>query len=528
MPASLFVTLFHSPQAANEASKLHDLLLATTCIIDAEPGTIDRTLQREIADSLVRTYEEAQRKRRFDDCTKIEAVTIRWLVSLPNESYQPALPLALKQAICDTAYVSRQRAVLTLLSMIAQQITDSPPLVFDMLIPPLLALAGLPAVLGYAPDQTLKESTNFDVVDLALTALSFFGKRGPAGILLPYVRQYFKDHPAQLRDLARYSLESGTLLTLTVVPLEENNYRHYETAVGEWLNLRDRSKTNRFTEREVDKYLAIHQTLLDYAEEVCYPTYEHFLNMLQAASNQPEQWKQCWQNYLQQQLTLGKYISYQEIALLWAMLFPERQMQELLASLILADYDKHNLPVQSHAQRFLASLSNDLRDLRNLRYLRYLLLTREVAEKAKQSLPSAYPIKDVDLLTIILGRILQMQEADEVGDAVEREVQQLAKVVHVDFKPAEDGEVRESVLDILRYLPACTPKEIAFVLQLAETATQQDEQNACADAFRRSEPNTPEALTALELGKQSKVEVVRATVEERFTFLAIARVATTR
>lgn len=43
----------------------------------------------------------------------------------------------------------------------------------------------------------------------------------------------------------------------------------------------------------------------------------------------------------------------------------------------------------------------------------------------------------------------------------------------------------------------------------------QDEQNACAAALCCSGPKTPEALVTLKVGMQSKVEVVRAAVEEQ-------------
>src|SRR5581483_964177 len=102
-------------------------------------------------------------------------------------------------------------------------------------------------------------------------ALSFLGKPGPSGLLMTEIRQYFASNPEHLRLLARYSLECGALLTLTVVPLQNENYHRYEAAIGEWISLRDALKSAHITEQAIEKCRTIQQTLLDCAEEVCYP-----------------------------------------------------------------------------------------------------------------------------------------------------------------------------------------------------------------------------------------------------------------
>src|SRR5439155_8398430 len=113
--------------------------------------------------------------------------------------------------------------------------------------------------------------------------------------------------------------------------------------------------------------------------------------------------------------------------------------------------------------RDLGDLSylRDLRDLRDLSYLSYvrylsylsylrdLLLTREVAERAKIALPGIEPVRQVNLLGIIMGRMLHIEEAEEMGDAVEREVQQLVNGIGTVLRTRPGDKVKEAALDAL-------------------------------------------------------------------------------
>jgi len=87
--------------------------------------------------------------------------------------------------------------------------------------------------------------------------------------------------------------------------------------------------------------------------------------------------------------------------------------------------------------------------------------------------------EQVDLLTILLGRLLQIVEAKEVGDFVEREIQQIVHFVTAAFLYSGNDEIEGVVMDILGYLPARSANEILFVLQLAEDATDERVQRAC-------------------------------------------------
>ncbi len=74
----------------------------------------------------------------------------------------------------------------------------------------------------------------------------------------------------------------------------------------------------------------------------------------------------------------------------------------------------------------------------------------------------------VELLTILLGRVLQIVEAEEKGKLAEDEVQYIVQCIHPAFTSASDERVREAALDIVRYLPARSAREIQFVLQVGK------------------------------------------------------------
>src|SRR5439155_24079606 len=132
----------------------------------------------------------------------------------------------------------------------------------------------------------LSVSTNLNIADLSLTALSFLGKRGPAGLLLPAVRRHFKVHPEQLRQLALYSLQCGTLITPAVVPFAEDNFQRYSSALAKWMKLRESYKVTHITAQNRTDCLAIQEELLERAEEVAYPTTLHILAIYQGAEAQ--------------------------------------------------------------------------------------------------------------------------------------------------------------------------------------------------------------------------------------------------
>jgi hypothetical protein len=209
--ASLILrTLLANPEENSVEEERFIVMLATDALIEAKPLALGSILQTKVATRLLACYAQAQRQGDFEICEKIESCLRRWLLGLPKEAYRLPLLDVIVEAIKD---VDRQRSVLTLLTMIAQELEPCSSLVFSAFIPPLLALTGLPAIGPYSPSDDLTISDDFDVIDLAFSALSFFGKRGPSGLYLETVKQYFEQNPAQLQLLARYSLEGGTLIT---------------------------------------------------------------------------------------------------------------------------------------------------------------------------------------------------------------------------------------------------------------------------------------------------------------------------
>jgi hypothetical protein len=514
------------------AQEISLVMLAASAIIEAKPLTIERALQTEIANRLLAGYEHAQRARDFKTCTKIEQLVQRWLCSLPGEAHRLPLLDAISHALKDSQQVKRQRAVLTLLTMIAQELDPCPPIVFAALISPLLALTSLPAIVPHSPSADLAASADFNVADLALSALSFLGKRGPSGLYLETVRQYFKERPEQLRLLARCSLECGTLITPVVVPLAEENYRSYKTAIGQWIDLRDRAQLQA-TRSNIEACLVLHQALLTCAEEVSYPTAIHLLEVLRRTGEQPAQpWQEVWQTYLLTQLDTGSYLSYQEAALFWNALFPDQRLQPL-SEKIEAHYKSSHPTRSKYAKRFITNITRDLRDLRDLGYSGYLrhlgdlgysgylrhlgdlgdlILKKNIVEIARTALLSASQTEKVDLLNILRGRILQFQVEKQLGDEITAEVRLLARAALQELNG--DEEVREAALDVLRDLPARTVAEIALLWEILNGTQDEQVQYACADALRHARLVDEAAWQMLEKGGRSTVPVVRKAVEE--------------
>ena len=149
------------------------------------------------------------------------------------------------------------------------------------------------------------------------------------------------------------------------------------------------------------------------------------------------------------------------------------------------------------------------------------MLTKEIAEEARQILVSSKGKQtnleeQYDLLTILMGRLLHIvEDTKEMGNEIEAEIAGIVSVVYPTFTSARDEDVREAALDILRNLPLRTENEIMFALAGGNKVNDGQVQKAIAQAFGWANPKTVEAKKALELGKQSPVEVVRKAVEGR-------------
>ena len=187
------------PQGADKEQRYHDTLLAGECLLEAKESTIQPDLERDVVLALVQVYEKAQKFKDFTICQKVENVMERLLLAVSREAEHSPLLAILQDTILDTSYVSRQRAVLTMLTMIAQDLRACASVVFKKIVPPLLGLTGLPEVGDFQPLPP-STSPDLDIIDLALAALSFLGAGGPAGESLKQVRPRFEQHLQQLAE----------------------------------------------------------------------------------------------------------------------------------------------------------------------------------------------------------------------------------------------------------------------------------------------------------------------------------------
>jgi hypothetical protein len=348
--------------------RAHDILLGAECLIEAKPFSIDITLEETILHLLLEVYTEAWKIQEFKICDQIEDVLYRQLLILPT--FRSSLPRAIGKIISGVYGTALQHIALQLFTMFAGQIAASPPNVFRILIPPLLALTDLPAIEDDVPSQEVSLSKNLDIADLAFSVVSYLGRKGPPGLVLKKIRHQFEENPTYLFFLARLSLENGLLLTPTVVPQEDDNFRYYQEAIQRWIILRNSYNPANITIEDINSCKEIHQSLLDAAEELRYPSIYHFMDLLRLMENRPiTSWRQVWQGYLANLLISAPYVIYQEAALLWIMLSTNEQDVHELLSLILDHYYSDQEPFRHYAQRFIAAIGDDLRDVYDSQYL---------------------------------------------------------------------------------------------------------------------------------------------------------------
>jgi hypothetical protein len=417
--ASLIIQYLLNNPIGVDYNQVHDLLLAAESVIEAKPLTIATVLEKQIAEQLLQIYGRACLRQQSQLCEQIEVVIYRWLLSLPREAYRPPLLTVISEYIIDTNHFERQLASLVLLTMIAGQLASCSPILFKLLIPPLLALTGLPAVGKHMPLTNLAAKPELIISDLALTVLVFMGKQGPVGLLLEEVRQYFGSHPESVTLLAHNSLESGFLLTPFITPRTSDNYHRYLIAMWKWLMLRRQHKTGHTTEQEICSFRIIHQELLECAEEVRYPSTIHMLNIYQTAEKNPDQdWHHIWQDYLLGQLASDQYIYYQSAALIWLHLFPEQQTTEQLMSLILEHFMNNQIKAHRIARHFIASIINTESQKNRLNALN-LMKIRDIQELGYLlSLQDLQDLQDLQENTKIyyLDKIFNLQEREYIQD----------------------------------------------------------------------------------------------------------------
>ena len=139
-------------------------------------------------------------------------------------------------------------------------------------------------------------------------------------------------------------------------------------------------------------------------------------------------------------------------------------------------------------------------------------LAKEVAKHTESCLNSTNEELRADLLLVLLGCVLQVQEAETTNNTVvdEQEVQHIAGIAIQCFLSATVQDVQDAALDILRYLPARTINEIHFVVTQAEQAQDLQVRGAYCEALRYAQPEDDIAKKVLEkVGKDAQVAQVR-------------------
>lgn len=143
-----------------------------------------------------------------------------------------------------------------------------------------------------------------------------------------------------------------------------------------------------------------------------------------------------------------------------------------------------------------------------------MLLTQDIAEKAREMLPAQDAPTTVAILTIIVGRLLHMQEN---GDTVAQfqEIQKLAASA-LACLPAIDStdEIATLVNDVIRSLPARTANEIHLAYQVALDSQGVHLKQVCAWALLSARPGDTSACEEIKDCQASTVEEVRKAAEK--------------
>jgi nucleoside phosphorylase len=518
--------LLDMPSPIDEENRELRLQLAVESLLEAKPASIELALERRTAAQLLQLYELAQQSSELARCERIEGLVLRWLSSLSEQQHHSGLLAVLHAAISDTQRATCQRAALTLLARVAtltlinklekEQQRPWPMYVLATLVPLLLALTGLPAISEYQLAPEIIASSDIVAADLSLIVLSLLEIQGPAGLLPTVIRQHFKDHPEQLRILAQHSVASNALLTPVIISRTHESNRKWpgDILLEQWLSQRSGYHIGHIQQKYEELCLSIHQGLLECAEVMRYPLTLDIIRILARAQQHPEQpWQQVWQDYLIDQMNSGHYISYQENALLYSILFSKPEELKKMATLLLEHLQRDNSSVQCFAQRFLATLGDNLRvqeelqetgnqflqylrylldigellyiqDTQNLRYWRYLIDMHNLQNlreiQGRETLHNPQYIQDLqaflftpdttrlcltrlntgafkqdeyaDLLTILLGRVLFIMETAMKGKAIEEELQQIIRAINLETALVESNTCSAIVLDILRYI----------------------------------------------------------------------------
>jgi glutamine synthetase len=121
--------------------------------------------------------------------------------------------------------------------------------------------------------------------------------------------------------------------------------------------------------------------------------------------------------------------------------------------------------------------------------------------------------ESIDLLAILMGRVLRLQEAQEKPADVALELEEIVQVALARYQTArQDDMVMQAALDVLRYLPARTENEVRFLLQCAEQGQDEQVVMACMIALQYADTKQAGVKKALSEGRRSSHRAVREVV----------------
>ena len=348
-----------------------DVMLAAECLVDLPRSSVSQRLERLICVRLLEAYDRSYRKRVWQHCSRIEETAHRLLLSVHRKGHRSAFNQVLYEAVIRDGELLRSAT--WLLCMIAGEIayqSDAPLLPF---VPVLMGRAGLPSAAEHAPLDSVGQAPH-DVIDLSVTVLSMLGPRGPAGAMLPGVRDYFALHPRSLERIAQVSLASGSLLTPTVAPVRVEANERYRWAVGQWRGLLSNAEMGRLTNRQVSAAVDIQDELLSTADQVRYPISSTFVDMFdRLAGVFQHDWAAACMRFLHEELGDDDYIRYRAAAMLWTAIFPDHASQQQLAAVLQRHFGATGTGRQVFAQRYISMLCEDKRLPQYERYLSQLL-----------------------------------------------------------------------------------------------------------------------------------------------------------
>src|SRR2546430_263621 len=210
-------------------------LFAASSVVDCTTWSIERSVQRRIANELFDIYGDPYGKGRYTTLQQeIEKVALLWLRGQEESSQQhiwPPLLEAWRTALGDATNACRQEGAIHLLASLAPDLPTCPKLVLHALIPPLLQLANVLDISSPPPDiqrnlrQPPARPSSLRVEEYALVALRLLDAAGTAGWLHQQWLKWSNENSTFLERLTQHSLELGYLLTPAAFPAKPADQR---------------------------------------------------------------------------------------------------------------------------------------------------------------------------------------------------------------------------------------------------------------------------------------------------------------